>query len=376
MIVATLCGFYSPTMFRLWIAFLTLTCAFAQSPAPVVHSWAGKEVGKSLESDSLREKAAEDEVKKWIATLKDADAAVVFEGLPHQGWQEALVNDEIARKKTIRLFGYAFYEQPTELSRAQKKEFQEILASGPWFGALEKGITKNKMCGGFHPDYQIEWKTKGSVVQIQFCLGCRDVRIYTEKEKIFGDLKGNERLTKWLRGFRKLRPADRQIWDMDAESSKQKVIQLKALLKKFTKAELTIWEGLPSRIDEDAVLQSERNAKKPTDIHGYDYYEPAQPMTDQQRNRLLQIVDTRGALTAASHPDGGRGPQGDFLIRWKTSDDELDAQVDFEREEIHYYWRDDYGFVGLSKEALSELKKALLEFRKQRPPVQKPVETK
>jgi hypothetical protein len=43
---------------------------------------------------------------------------------------------------------------------------------------------------------------------------------------------------------------------------------------------------------------------------------------------------------------------------------------------IHYYWRDDYGFVGLSKEALSELKKALLEFRKQRPPVQKPAETK
>ena len=376
MIVAPLWGFYSPTMFRLWIVFLTLTCALAQSPAPVVHSWAGKEVGKSLESDSLSEKAAEDEVKKLIATLKDADAAVIFEGLPHQGWQRALVNDEIARKKTIRLFGYAFYEQPSELTRAQQKEFQEILASGPWFEALEKGVMQNKRCGGFHPDYQVEWKTKDAVVQIQFCLGCRDVRIYTEKEKIFGDLKGNERLTKWLRGFRKLRPADRQMWFVDAESSKQKVIQLKALLKKYAKTDPTVWEGLPKEGEESEVWKSERESKNTTDIHGRYYYEPAQTVTAQQREDITAILNGKDALKAASNPDESRGPQGDFLIRWKTSDDELDTQMDFSREEIHYYWRDDYGFVGLSKEALSELKKALLEFRKQRPPVQKPVETK
>lgn len=336
-----------------------------------------------LKSEPLRGKVADEAVNRLVATLKDADAAVIFEGLPHQSHQRAQLKDEIARKKNVVLFDFHFYEQPTELLPESRRELLAILQEKPWFDPEPEGNARmHKKCGGFHPDYQVEWKTAGKVVQVQFCLGCDDVMIFTEDQRINGGLLKSERLTAWLRGFCKLRPADRDSWSQDEESAKAKMAQLDRLLKQFSNGETMLWEGLPSIRRETESYDAECDTKHPADIHGYFYYEPSQTMRVGLRDKFVDAVLQKDSLKAAWPPPQEVAlyfPQGDFLIRWKTPEGELDTQVDFNREEIHYYWNDDYGFAALSKDALAKLKALLGEFHKQRPAfkaslVSKPVE--
>jgi hypothetical protein len=303
----------------------------------------------------------------FVTTLKTADAAVIFEGLPHQYHQPALLKDEIARKKSVELFGFHFYAAPTELNQESRRKVFALLQEGSWFKPRPEEVHFVKKCGGFHPDYQLEWRAGGKVYQIQFCLGCEETKAFAENQYVFGDVEDREGLYAWLRGFKKLRPANRVPWFFDPETSARQLAQLREGLKQFAGAEVTVWEGLPAR-REQAAWKTESASKKNIDIHGYHYYEAEYRLSAEQRDRFSAILASKGALQATAKSEQTYFPFGDFLLRWKTGDSEFETQVEFDRQEIHYYWGDHYGYASLSKEALTDLKKLLAPFQKQRPP--------
>ena len=59
---------------------------------------------------------------------KSAEVAL-YEGLPSEFWEPRLREEEMNRKKTIRLNGYTFYDDRLALSGLDAKEFTTLFAS-------------------------------------------------------------------------------------------------------------------------------------------------------------------------------------------------------------------------------------------------------
>ena len=120
-----------------------------------------------------------------LLQLVNADTNVmVYEGLPHPVWEDEELRAELRSSRTIRRGSFAFYESEITLSKSDRLRLLEYLVSGEnleaWHGFKE--------CGGFHPDYTTVWKSKVGEVEVQFCFGCREARIFFDGEGVRSDL--------------------------------------------------------------------------------------------------------------------------------------------------------------------------------------------
>jgi len=118
---------------------------------------------------------ATDDFRKSLAT---ASKLVVYEGLPHQLFEQAVMQRESERPDVTRIAGYPFY---TPAVSAKNEELLEKLLSDPksidvWIG--------EKWCGGFHPDYSVSWTSGGNTYSALICFGCEEV-IFSEGTRRF-----------------------------------------------------------------------------------------------------------------------------------------------------------------------------------------------
>src|SRR5262249_38836674 len=69
-----------------------------------------------------------------------------------------------------------------------------------------------KKCGGFHPDYCIEWQDGKDVYQVLVCFGCNEVKCYGPKSDLHCDVKKEamEQFAKILKTYRKNRPEKKE----------------------------------------------------------------------------------------------------------------------------------------------------------------------
>jgi hypothetical protein len=103
--------------------------------------------------------------------LKNADKAILYEGLPHQKHERALVKKERATKKT-QLFGdFYFYEESLELKDADSEAIRDIISDPETFQPYNGG------CGSYHPDYLVEWYADGETGRVYLCFGCGEAKV-------------------------------------------------------------------------------------------------------------------------------------------------------------------------------------------------------
>jgi hypothetical protein len=100
------------------------------------------------------------------SSLRSANPLRVYEGLPHQNKEQALLKTELARRETIRLHGYPFYTPA--VAAKNDATLRRILANPSSF----RPYTGPKTCGGFHPDYAVSWTTGGASSHLLICFGC------------------------------------------------------------------------------------------------------------------------------------------------------------------------------------------------------------
>jgi hypothetical protein len=136
--------------------------------------------------------------------IAKADKVVLFEGLPHQSEEKDLLEQELKSKKTVTLHNFPFYAEPLSLKAndgtalialaANRKSFQE------WGGP--------KLCGGFHPDYLIEFTAGKDTYRMLVCFGCHEVKLFGPKSEVYVDMSddGLHGLEKLLKPYRKNRP--------------------------------------------------------------------------------------------------------------------------------------------------------------------------
>jgi hypothetical protein len=134
-----------------------------------------------------------------------AEKVVLYEGLPHQLFEKSLLDEELRTKKTIKVEGFPFYEEPLDLKEEHAKELTRLVSDAKSF----QPHTEDKKCGGFHPDYLVEWRKGDEVYQCLTCFGCHEVKIAGPKVALHFDLVNEvqDRLTEVLKSYRKNRPA-------------------------------------------------------------------------------------------------------------------------------------------------------------------------
>jgi hypothetical protein len=108
------------------------------------------------------------------ACAEAAREVTAYEGLPHQIEERELLEQERRENPTLRLRGFDFYEGPLEVGDGAAGELSR------WLGERDNFREWNGpyKCGGFHPDYAVEWKGGGGRVLVLICLGCCEIRAY------------------------------------------------------------------------------------------------------------------------------------------------------------------------------------------------------
>jgi len=142
--------------------------------------------------------------KALAEAIAKAKKVILYEGLPHQKWEAALLARERKEKKFVSKHGFPYYEETLALKDADAKALTELVSQKSSFHAWG-GM---KWCGGFHPDYLIEWVVGKEVYQMAVCLGCHEVRVYGPKLEHYWDVdeEAYVKFKETLRAYRKNRP--------------------------------------------------------------------------------------------------------------------------------------------------------------------------
>ena len=137
-------------------------------------------------------------------TIAHAERLTLYEGLPHQYYETASLEAEKKAKPTITMHGFPFYRETLELTMGDEQKLKAILGDGRLFEVH----TADAKCGGFHPDYAVEWAAGGRTYQCLICFGCGEVAIHGSTHGSRYDIKRDtrEQLKNILGPLRKNRP--------------------------------------------------------------------------------------------------------------------------------------------------------------------------
>lgn len=109
----------------------------------------------------------------WFASaVTSASTLVLHEGLPRRFERDTL-QQELGTKPTRIIHGYNFYQLQPQVDDADVQTLKRILSSSAtyewWLGPT--------LCGGFHPDYALEWETQRTSYYALLCFGCMEVKV-------------------------------------------------------------------------------------------------------------------------------------------------------------------------------------------------------
>jgi len=140
-----------------------------------------------------------------LAGIQKSGDISLYEGLPSEFWEPQLLEQELDQKKTIKLHGYPFYEERLAFRGTDAERFTALLSARRSFMPFRGP----KECGGYHPDYCIEWKTGGAATHALICLECGDVKLFGPRGELYCNLghEAGQKLAQLLRPYRKNRPA-------------------------------------------------------------------------------------------------------------------------------------------------------------------------
>ncbi len=144
-----------------------------------------------------------DNYSALVAGIGRATKVVLYEGLPHQWSEEPAFQQEI-RKPHVVLHEYPFYTELLELKPEDAYELVQTVTNvanfTPWAGY--------KKCGGYHPDYALEWHTTDGVYRCLVCLGCYEVKVFGPQSELYCDMtpETKQRLKALFKPYRKNRP--------------------------------------------------------------------------------------------------------------------------------------------------------------------------
>lgn len=138
------------------------------------------------------------------AAVAKADQVTLYEGLPHPMFEKKLLDEELKNRKTVQHHGFPFYVEPLPLKERDAKELTKLFTDAKSFARF----SGYKLCGGFHPDYCIEWHVGNEVYRCLVCFGCHEIKVFGSKSELYCDIANQaySRFKELLEPYRKNRP--------------------------------------------------------------------------------------------------------------------------------------------------------------------------
>ncbi|MCW1884966.1 hypothetical protein OKA04_09530 [Luteolibacter flavescens] len=142
-----------------------------------------------------------------VATLKDESVISIHEGLPRFPPKAKLPDSERKPEKTLRRYGFSFYQQDLKLKDEDAKTLRSLIRAP---GSFEE-FRGFKFCGGFHPDFAVTWKDGEVEVELHLCFGCSEARVYRGGTEVYCEIGGEsyERFKEILDAYRTQRPEEK-----------------------------------------------------------------------------------------------------------------------------------------------------------------------
>jgi len=168
----------------------------------------GVDLAKSPD-DRLQDVRELQEFKVLAALVQKADKVILYEGLPHQMWEREALADELKSKKTVTFHKFPFYREWLELKEADAREITSLFSKPESFVVYAGSFLVAKGCGGFHPDYYVEWHYDDQVCcHALICFGCHEMKAFAEETELQCDIAqaAYERLKDILEPYHRNRP--------------------------------------------------------------------------------------------------------------------------------------------------------------------------
>jgi len=139
------------------------------------------------------------------ATIVNADRVTLHEGLPHPSDESKAFENEKKAKQTVELDGHSFYHKALDLKEEDAGKLKRLLGDSSSF----EPFSGEKKCGGFHPDYAVEWSLGGEVHRCLICFGCHEALVSGPAGSARYDIQRDafDRLKAMLTPYRRNRPA-------------------------------------------------------------------------------------------------------------------------------------------------------------------------
>lgn len=154
----------------------------------------------------------------YLDSLKPGVKLTVYEGLPHQMFEADLLEKEkktkpvveftvtpkAAKLDTKRNDKYPFYKAPLKLKDEDLESLRSLLSSGETY----KEWTGVKNCGGFHPDFAIEWTSDGKTMRALICFNCGEIILSGAQGDLLYDDAASGSFEEILKPYRLNRPKE------------------------------------------------------------------------------------------------------------------------------------------------------------------------
>ena len=111
---------------------------------------------------------ASEEARLALAKAKKFDLS---EGLPHPAKETPLFSAEAQRKDTQQITGFFFYKPDQKLDPATTENLKKIIADSNNLTEWKE----HKTCGGFHPDWSLNWRRGWSKDRALICFSCEEI---------------------------------------------------------------------------------------------------------------------------------------------------------------------------------------------------------
>jgi hypothetical protein len=111
---------------------------------------------------------ASEEARQALAKAKTFTLA---EGLPHPAKETNLFTTQAQRKDTQQITGFFFYKPDQKIDPATTDKLRQIIANSDNLTEWKE----HKTCGGFHPDWSLNWRRGWSKDRALICFSCEEI---------------------------------------------------------------------------------------------------------------------------------------------------------------------------------------------------------
>lgn len=146
----------------------------------------------------------EKQINLLVAGIAKSRTLTVYEGLPHQLSEKDVLEKELKEKKTVKLYKFPFYEETIAINEDVSARLKPLCSDTKTY----QRYIGAKFCGGFHPDWCVEFKDGQDVYRVLICFGCHEARLYGPQNDLFTDLDKESmlKLAETLNPLQKNRP--------------------------------------------------------------------------------------------------------------------------------------------------------------------------